>query len=208
MIDKIDCSLRIGNDIHKQLIAMFIALQDGWNPPSHITEEEYNTVRTNKENYPDYYVGYVGFNSTYSAKYFGGYARGFKADGVTPRILSNEAYRNLMKQLPDIKNVKFVCSDYRENKYCELENALIYCDPPYQNTTKFETGSFDYDEFWNWCRKMSENNKVFISEYHAPDDFECVWSKEHLANFDCNRGLEQTKRLLLDKESWWIRNIV
>ena len=41
MIDKIDCSLRIGNDIHPQLIAMFLALQNGWNPPEHITEEEY-----------------------------------------------------------------------------------------------------------------------------------------------------------------------
>ena len=49
MIDKIDCSLRIGNDIHPQLIAMFLALQNGWNPPEHITEEEYQNVRQNKE---------------------------------------------------------------------------------------------------------------------------------------------------------------
>ena len=27
-------------------------------------------------------------------------------------------------------------------------------------------------------RKWSENNKVFISEYNAPDDFECVWQQE------------------------------
>ena len=42
---------------------MFLALQNGWNPPEHITEEEYQNVRQNKEKYPDYYVGYVGFNS-------------------------------------------------------------------------------------------------------------------------------------------------
>ena len=44
IIDKIDCSLRIGNDIHPQLIAMFLALQNGWNPPEHITEEEYQKI--------------------------------------------------------------------------------------------------------------------------------------------------------------------
>ena len=199
MIDKINCSSKIGNDIHPQLIAMFNALQNGWKPPSHVTEEEYNSVRINKERYPDYYVGFVGFNSTFGAKYFGGYARSFKADGITPRDGSNEAYRNLMKQLPNIMDVKFVCSDYLNNEYCNLENAVIYCDPPYQNTTKYSSKLFDYDAFWDWCRKMSKNNKVFISEYDAPDDFECVWSKEHLANFDCNRGNDTKKKIRIEK---------
>ena len=178
---------------------MFLALQNGWNPPEHITEEEYQNVRQNKEKYPDYYVGYVGFNSTFSAKYFGGYARSFKSDGITPRDQSNEAYRNLMKRTPKIKDVKFVCSSYDQNKYCNLKNALIYCDPPYQNTTKFETGSFDYDKFWDWCRRMSKCNKVFISGYQAPDDFKCVWSKESLANLDCNRGNDRNKKLRVEK---------
>lgn len=199
MIDKINCSLRIGNDIHPQLISMFKELQNGWQPPSHISEEEYNKVRENKEMYPDYYVGFVGFNATFGSKYFGGYARSFKADGVTPRDESNEAYRNLMKQLPKIMDVRFLCSDYLDNEYCNLQNALIYCDPPYQNTTKYSSKSFDYDAFWDWCKRMSKHNKVFISEYIAPNDFECVWSKEHLANFDCNRGDDIKKKIRIEK---------
>ena len=62
IIDKIKCNVKVGNDIHSQLIAMFLALQNGWNPPEHITEEEYEMVRQNKEKYPEYYVGFVGFN--------------------------------------------------------------------------------------------------------------------------------------------------
>ena len=88
MMDKIHCKVRVGNDIHKELIAL---------PPSTISEDEYNSVRLNKENYPDYYVGLVGFCSTFGSKYFGGYARGFKVDGVTPRDIPNEAIRNIMK---------------------------------------------------------------------------------------------------------------
>ena len=97
MIDKIKCENRIGCDIHKELIAMWNELQKGWNPPSHITEEEYINVRDNKEKFPDYYVGFVGYHATFGAKYFAGYARSFKSDGVTPRDQSNEAYRNTMK---------------------------------------------------------------------------------------------------------------
>lgn len=41
---------------------------------------------------------------------------------------------------------------------------------------------------------MSKENWLFVSEYNAPDDFECIWSKEHLANFDCNRGDDTSKK--------------
>ena len=157
----------------------------GWKPPEHISEEEYNYVKNNKNTLPPYYVGYVGFHSTFGAKYFGGYARGFKSDGVTPRDESNEAYRNTMKQLPNVLDVQCVSWDYTK---VDIHNAVIYCDPPYENTTKYATKDFDYNIFWNWCRKMSKNNIVLISEYNAPNDFERIWSKESLANFDCNRG--------------------
>lgn len=196
---EIKCSLKIGNDIHPQLIAMFQELQKGWVPPSYISEEEYIKVKDNREKYPDYYVGYVGFNATFSAKYFGGYARGFKADGITPRYLSNEAYRNIMKQVPKLKDIQYICSDYYDNEFCELHNAAIYCDPPYENTTKYATGNFDYERFWSWCRKMSRTNKVFISSYNAPNDFECIWQKDTLANFDANRGNNTDKKKRTEK---------
>lgn len=196
MIDKIRCENRIGNDIHKELIAMWNELQNGWIPPSHITEEEYITVRDNKEKYPDYYVGFVGYHASFGSKYFSGYARSFKVDGITPRDQSNEAYRNTMKQVADIKDVFFTQGDYKEHK---IKNAVIYCDPPYMGTTKYSTGSFNYEEFWDWCRKMSKENWLFVSEYNAPDDFECIWSKEHLANFDCNRGNDISKKVRVEK---------
>ena len=48
MIDKIHCQFKVGNDIHKPLIAMFQAIQNGWDFPMHISEEEYIHVRDNK----------------------------------------------------------------------------------------------------------------------------------------------------------------
>ena len=33
--------------------------------------------------------------------------------------------------------------------------------------------------FWFWVREMSMmGHEVYISEYNAPEDFECIWSME------------------------------
>ena len=62
------------------------------------------------------------------------------------------------------------------------------CDPPYRSTTGYKgTGRFDYDAFYDWCRKMSKNNIVYVSEYDMPDDFECVWTGNIATNFSSQR---------------------
>lgn len=199
MIDKIKCENRIGNDIHKELIAMFQEIQNGWQIPLHISEDEYNKVKDNKSEFPDYYVGLVGFNATFGSKYFGGYARGFKADKVTPRDIPNEALRNLSEQIPKIMDVEFISGDYRDNQYSNLKNAVVYCDPPYQGTTKYATDSFDYEAFWNWVREISKDNYVFISEYNALDDFECIWSKNVTTSLKVHEHEDRTEKLFTYK---------
>ncbi len=53
-------------------------------------------------------------------------------------------------------------------------NSLIYCDPPYVNTTGYRD-KIDHDTFWQWCRdKAKEGHTVFISSEIAPDDFAIV----------------------------------
>ena len=59
-----------------------------------------------------------------------------------------------------------------------IKGFVIYCDPPYRGTTKYKTEEFPYDEYYDWCRKMAQNNIVLCSEYWMPDDFECIWEKE------------------------------
>lgn len=81
MIDKIQCSNKIGCDIHRQLIALLQYAQEyGDLLPERILEDTYNEVKNNKEKYEDWYLGLVGFCSSFGAKYFGGYARDGKGD--------------------------------------------------------------------------------------------------------------------------------
>lgn len=74
------------------------------------------------------------------------------------------------------------------------QNSIIYCDPPYQNTTKYHTG-FDHNQFWDWCRlKKQDGHNIFISEYSAPDDFVCVWQKEVQSQLSANGKYGGTKK--------------
>ena len=200
MIDKINCKVKIGYDIHKQLIALLNQAKNDVSVfPKTITEEEYNKVKFNKEQYEDWYVGLVGFCATFGGKYFGGYARGFKSDGVTPRNHSNEAIRNIIKQAPKLKDTIFECKNFLDIDKSQFKNYVIYCDIPYRNTTKYKTEPFPYEEFYQWCRDMSIHNTVLISEYNMPDDFTCIWQKESKVNFDSNRQANDKKNLRIEK---------
>jgi len=88
----------------------------------------------------------------------------------------DEARRGLMLQIPNLISVHFIQSDY---KNLEIPpNSIIYCDPPYKGTVKYKNG-INHNEFWEWCRnKSKEGHAVFVSEYNAPADFECVWQME------------------------------
>ena len=198
MIDKIKCDNKYGCDINKYLIELLDAIKDGWLPPKEISEELYNNIQKNKDNYDNYLVGFVGFCCSFGSKFFGGYARGYKTDGKTRRNYASESYRNLRKQAPNLKDIHFDCRDFR-NINSNISNFVIYCDPPYRGTTKYKTEEFPYEEFYRWCRKMAKNNIVLVSEYNMPNDFECIWSKETTANFDSNRKSNDDKNKRVEK---------
>lgn len=195
IIDKVNCDNKIGYDVHKELVALLNYIKVNDDIPEIITEEEYEKVKNNKENYEDWYVGLVGFCSTFGAKYFGGYARS-KKDKFNGEK-SYLAIKNLKKQSVNFKNITFECKDFRKIK--NIKNHVIYCDPPYRNTTKYKTETFPYEEFYDWCRQMSKDNTVLISEYWMPDDFECIWKKESKVNFDSNRNPNDDKNKRIEK---------
>ena len=48
---------------------------------------------------------------------------------------------------------------------------------------------FSHGAFWQWCRnKAKEGHKVFVSEYNAPKDFECLWQKEIVSSLTKETG--------------------
>lgn len=81
-------------------------------------------------------------------------------------------------QISSLDGIEFWCGDYEELYGDDICNCLIYCDTPYKDTKQYNTSlNFDYDRFWNWAERMGEKNIVLVSEYQAPDNWECIWHK-------------------------------
>lgn len=178
MIDKIVCENKIGCDIHKELIELLKYAQSNELPET-VSETEYKNVKDDKESYPSWYVGMVGFCASFGAKYFGGYARRYNKDGTIFDV-PRQAINSLRKQSKDklFQDIKFLHKSFNELNLDKIKGYVIYCDIPYKGTTKYQTAGFPYEEFYKWCEAVSKNNIVLISEYSMPDEFTCIWSKE------------------------------
>jgi site-specific DNA-adenine methylase len=77
-----------------------------------------------------------------------------------------------LQQLERLQRLDLYSKSYNEINI--PEGAVIYCDPPYKGTSEYKEGSFNHTEFWDWCRKIAKTNKIYVSEYSAPPDFETI----------------------------------
>lgn len=78
-----------------------------------------------------------------------------------------------LKRLKRVKeNVTFSSLDYKD--VVIPEGALVYCDPPYEGRAEYKENDFTHQEFWDWVRKQSKKNAIYVSEYNAPPDFTVV----------------------------------
>ena len=179
LIDKVKVKgNRYASDINKYLINMWILLQYGWTPPTkRIERNDYNLMREllKKDNLSDKelgILGFIGFMCSYGGRFFdGGYA-----NNSGKRNYQAEAIRNVMKQLPNLMGVKFSLNSYEE--ISPPNKSIIYCDIPYKGTKEYHDSDFDYERFYDWCRKMSKEHFIFISEYYMPEDFQLLWEKD------------------------------
>ena len=76
----------------------------------------------------------------------------------------------------NINNLEITNHDYTHFSY--LSDAIIYLDPPYENTTlkSYSISEFDNQSFYDWAYEMSKKNIVLISSYEISDErFECVY---------------------------------
>ena len=182
---KVQADVKILNDKHPYLIAMWQALQNGWMPPDVVTKEEYYRVKANMDENPAL-TGFIGFGCSFGGKWWGGYAKDKRGDDYC-----GQAKRGLLKDLVGIQSATFTCLDYHDVEI--PDGAVVYCDPPYVNTTGYTVGQFDTDEFWDYMRQISKRCNVYISEESAPDDFECIWSKEKVRTLEKSDNVGRVK---------------
>lgn len=206
MIDKVKCKNKIGSDINSHLVALLQHVQKNIEDlPGDVDYELYQDVKANQTTgkYPEWYIGAVEFLAGYNGRGFeASYAKPInKIDSNGKHIIRNyydEAKRNLIAQVPNLKDIDIRCCSYEA--YSNTKNALIYCDPPYRNTKVYSRKiTFDHDKFWNWVREMSKNNIVLISEEQAPSDFDILWEQEVTRTIRATEKKTATEKLFIHK---------
>jgi DNA adenine methylase len=181
VISKVPASYkRFANDKNPYLIALHEATRDGWDAPEVVTEEEYKTIRRNPSQYPKHLVGFVSIACSFGGKVWGGYARDPKSD----RNYAAEGSKALKALRPLIQGVTFTTGSYISMNI--PAGAIVYCDPPYENTTGYEYIIKNFSDFWNWCNDLTKIGcRVFVSGYKQPFvGWSTVWEKQVKTSFD------------------------
>ena len=195
VIDKVKGN-RLASDKSEYLMDMWFDLTMGYSFDEKIDNDKYSRARTEfnngvNEEFTMAQIGWIGFMASYNGRFFdGGYNGNYKK-----RDYTKESIDNIKKQIDSMKGVSFSSGNYDE--IIIPNNSIIYCDIPYEGTKQYATSkNFNHLEFWQWCRDMTKKgHEVFISEYNAPNDFKCVWSKEITNSMNTSNTYKPTEKL-------------
>lgn len=105
-----------------------------------------------------------------------GSLRRLELRGKLDRLETLENLQNLhrLQALESLQGLEVLEGlEVRRGDYRDLEippGAVVYCDPPYRGTEKYNAGAeFDHEAFYAWCRSLA--CPVVISEYSMPEGF-------------------------------------
>jgi len=197
VIDKVKGN-RLASDKSEYLMEMWYDLTQDHMFVEKIDKDKYDRARTEfnhgvNEEFTVSEIGWIGFMASYNGRFFdGGYNGNYKK-----RDYTKESIDNIYKQIESMKGVEFSFGNY--NEMIIPDNSIIYCDIPYEGTKQYSTSkNFNHLEFWQWCRNMTKKgHEVFISEYNAPSDFECVWSKTVTNSMNTDKTYKPVEKLFV-----------
>jgi len=115
-------------------------------------------------------------------------------DGVVleqlQRLQRLEQLQQLL-QLEQLERLEIQNKSYNEVTInTPINETIIYCDPPYQNTAKYQH-DIDHAKFYNWVK--NSKYKIYISSYEAP--FAEVESFVHRSSLSANANNEVIEKL-------------
>lgn len=189
MIEVVKSGERFGSDVDPCIIRALKFIRDSPNAiplsKSDFSEDAYREIRLKRKDELTDLECYAGYAFSYGGKWLGGWCR----DSAGKRDYVAEAYRNAIKQHKSIQGVNLRCCDYTDVNISRP--SIIYCDPPYRGTTKYNN-TFDYDRFYAWCvEKHRLGHDVYISEYNMPSGFKCLWSREIVSSLTKDTGAKK-----------------
>ncbi len=118
-----------------------------------------------------------------------------------------ETYQSAIKRLQQLEylqqleQLQITNRDY--TAFSNVENAVLYLDPPYENTENPYKFKFDHQSFYDWCVKMARKNIVIISSYDISDPrFEVSFEfKNAHGTFIGGQNIKKCERLFMVKKT-------
>ena len=108
-----------------------------------------------------------------------------------------------LERLQRLQNKHNILEIIKWKSYDEVnipKEAVVYCDPPYKWTATYAEWWFNHDKFWEYIRNLSKTNKIFISEYSAPEDFRVIYEftqKSCLQGWNQKHNNQPTEKLFV-----------
>lgn len=107
-----------------------------------------------------------------------------------------------LERLQQLSHIEATNLDYTE--FSEVEDAIFYLDPPYENTVLkgYSISEFDNQSFYDWSYEMNKKNTVLISSYEISDErFECVYEfKSVRSTYASGPRGKRTEKLFMVKK--------
>ena len=188
-LDQIENKLYKAGDTNKSVMMMWEESKHGRLVfPEECGKEEYNALRKREDSSLKKFLGCA---QSFGGLYCGAFRENYSGGRKTNLKKSGENVKRISEVL---KNVEFSWGSYQQ--YSNLENFVIYCDPPYSKGVCRYLEKFNSQEFLDWCEQMSlKGNIILLSGYEKPsEDWELLWKKERCAGGYRGRkcvGMEQ-----------------
>lgn len=187
---------RIAGDLNKYLISMWNGLKRDYPRLHEISKSIYDQARMDYRNgtnryFDDFGIGWIGWMASFNGRFFDGGYSGYSGG----RNYIREQMNNTERQIEHLRNVEFFTTDYSALPI--PDKSIIYCDIPYAGTKKYDVSKqFDHTRFWTWAKEMKDRgHTVFVSEYTAPPDVDCVWSQQVTNSLCTTRTYHPTEKL-------------
>ena len=107
-------------------------------------------------------------------------------------IKNNTGERYELQQLERLQRLEINCGSYLDYQY--RDGDIVYCDPPYEYTKKYDNDGFNHKQFYDWV--ASREYPVYFSSYEISDNrFNVVWQTEKQSLLDNSK---ETKKVVTE----------
>lgn len=177
-------------DKNAALIALYKAVQAGWQPPEVLSFEEWEVWKEASPDDPRFAFAMQAV--TFSGVWNGGYAHD------KDRSRAGASRRALLRDAAALADSCIESVDFLEETPARGTCDILYLDPPYVGVTGYpHMGRFDHKRFHERLREWTALGiRVYVSEYTKPE-VPCVeiWQKRIRPSLRTKSGADKYERL-------------